>query len=105
MLTLTEAAADVIHRLTSRSGMPAESGLRISPRTDGDDGSGTALTVSLADGPSPRDAVVEMEQARVYLEPDTVEPLDDKVLDARVDEQGTVSFQVRQQPGDSEPSM
>jgi len=100
MLTLTEAAADVIHKLTSRSGMPAASGLRISPRTDGDDG--TALTVSLTDGPSPQDAVVETEQARVYLEPDTVAPLQDKVLDARVDEQGTVSFQVRQQPGDAE---
>lgn len=104
MLTLTEAAADVIHRLTSRSGMPAESGLRISPGTDGDDGSGAALTVSLTDGPSPRDAVVETDQARVYLEPETVAPLDDKVLDARVDEQGTVSFQVRKQDGDSDPA-
>jgi Fe-S cluster assembly iron-binding protein IscA len=90
MLTLTEAAADVIQRLTSRPGMPDTSGLRISPKNGG-----TALTVALADGPSPQDEVVEADRARVYLGRGAAERLDGKILDARVDERGSVSFQIR----------
>jgi Fe-S cluster assembly iron-binding protein IscA len=94
MLTLTDKAADVIHDLTSRPSMPATTGLRISPNTDE---GGPALTVYLAEGPSPQDQVVETQEAKVFLEPEVAGQLDDKVLDARVDERGGIAFTVMPQ--------
>lgn len=98
MLTLTPKAADVIHDLTSRPSMPASTGLRISPNTD--EAGGPALAVYLAEGPSPQDQVVETEEAKVFLEPQVAGQLDDKVLDAQVDERGGIAFSVMPQ---SEP--
>lgn len=92
MLTLTDKAADVIHDLTSRPSMPANTGLRISPNETADGGS--PLAVYLAEGPAPQDQVVEMHEARVFLEQQVAGELDDKVLDARVDERGGIAFTV-----------
>jgi Fe-S cluster assembly iron-binding protein IscA len=95
MLTLTDAAAEAIHALTSQPGMPATAGVRITPNPDST--GGAALAMSLADGPAPSDEVVESRQARVYLEPDAAGQLEDKVLDAKLDNQGGFSFRVRRQ--------
>jgi Fe-S cluster assembly iron-binding protein IscA len=95
MLTLTEKAADVIHDLTSRPSMPATTGLRISPNND--DGGAPALAVYLAEGPSPQDQVVEVQEAKVFLEPQVAGQLDDKVLDAQVDDRGGIAFSVMPQ--------
>ena len=80
MLALTESAAEVIHKLTTRPGLPADTGLRITPNTD--NATGPAFAVSLSHGPDPDDQVIEAREARVYLEPEIAGQLQDKVLDA-----------------------
>lgn len=97
MLTLSESAADVIRELSSQPGMPADAGLRIVPNAED---SGPSFAVSVAAGPMPDDRVVESGQARVYLEQHVVAPLDDKVLDAEVDQRGAVAFRVSPQSPD-----
>lgn len=98
MLTLSQSAADVIRELSSQPGMPAEAGLRIVPNAQDNGGPSFAVTVSA--GPEPEDRVVESGQARVYLEPHVVVPLEDKVLDADVDPRGAVAFRVSPQDPD-----
>jgi iron-sulfur cluster assembly protein len=98
MLTLSESAADVIRELSSQPGMPADAGLRIEPNAL--DTGGPSFAVSVSAGPMPQDRVVESGQARVFLEPHVVALLDDKVLDADVDQQGAVAFHVSPQSPD-----
>jgi len=98
MLTLSESAADAIRELSSQPGMPADTGLRIVPNTENT--GGPAFAAALSAGPDPDDRVVESGQARVYLEPHVVEELDDKVLDADVDQRGVVAFRVTPQSPD-----
>jgi Fe-S cluster assembly iron-binding protein IscA len=98
MLTLSESAATAIRELSSQPGMPTRAGLRIVPNQENT--GGPAFAASLSAGPSPQDQVVESGQARVYLESQVVEPLEDKVLEADVDEQGIVEFRVSPQSPD-----
>jgi Fe-S cluster assembly iron-binding protein IscA len=93
MLTLTENAVRAIRGLTSQQGQAAESGLRI--MTSGNQAS--TLQLSLAPSPMAGDEVVEAEGARVFLEPAAVAVLDDKALDATVDDDGGVAFSLAQQ--------
>jgi Fe-S cluster assembly iron-binding protein IscA len=53
--------------------------------------------VTLADSPVAGDQVIESEGARVFLEPGAAVALDDKSLDAQVDEEGTVAFTLAEQ--------
>ena len=50
-----------------------------------------------AEGPLPGDQVVEEAGARIFLEESAATLLDDKTLDAMVDESGTVQFAVAPQ--------
>lgn len=61
------------------------------------DGDGAFALAAVAAG-EPGDSVVESAGAKVYLEQTAVAPLDDKVLDAAVDQAGGVQFQLGQQP-------
>jgi iron-sulfur cluster assembly protein len=70
MLTLTDSAVTAIRNLTSQPELPDETGLRIMSQEEG----GPAFQVTLA-------AVA----------------LDDKSLDAQVDEEGTVAFTLAEQ--------
>jgi Fe-S cluster assembly iron-binding protein IscA len=88
MLTLTENATTVIRSLGARPELSEGAGLRITSAADGPD----RLAISTASTPEAGDQVVDNEGARVFLEPRAAEVLDDKVLDARVDDQGTVEF-------------
>src|SRR5712691_10762627 len=91
MLVLTEAAAEVVKSVTSTPQTPDETGLRIvSSASKPDDPS--ALEVTAAAGPGENDQVIEEAGARVFLEPQAAAYLDDKVLDAQIDEQGTAHF-------------
>ncbi|HEY3869689.1 MAG TPA: adhesin [Actinocrinis sp.] len=94
MLMLTDAAADVIGELTSQPSLPETTGLRIGPNPDNTNG--PALSVSLTSGPGPEDEVIEVKQARVFVEPEVAGQLADKILDADTDSSG-VAFHVRQQ--------
>jgi iron-sulfur cluster assembly protein len=93
VLTLTDHAVAAIRSLTTQPGLPAETGLRIAPE-DGDAG---GLALSLSDGPRAGDQIIEKADVQVFVQPDAATALDDKALDARVNEDGEVSFQIQSQ--------
>ncbi|GAB3138915.1 hypothetical protein GCM10027290_07140 [Micromonospora sonneratiae] len=93
MLTLTENAVLVIRDLTAQQAVPEEAGLRIA--TDPTAGS---LTLALAEQPALGDQVVANSGARIFLDADAAQLLDDKALDATVDAQGAVQFGIAEQP-------
>jgi len=88
VLTLTENASTVVKSITEQTNEADGAGLRISH--DGAD----ALQVAPAAEPQPGDQVVEDGGARVFLEETAAQTLDDKVLDAQVDDQGAVQFSI-----------
>jgi iron-sulfur cluster assembly protein len=92
VLTLTDQAVTAIRNLTTRPGLPAETGLRIAPQDGGSD-----LALSLADGPQDGDQVIEEADVQVFVQPDAAAALDDKALDAQVNEDGQVSFLLQRQ--------
>jgi Fe-S cluster assembly iron-binding protein IscA len=91
MLVLTEAAAEAVKSVTSTPQTPGGTGLRIVSSASEPDDPG-ALQVTAAAGPDENDQVIEAAGARVFLEPQAVAYLDDKVLDAQLDEQGKAHF-------------
>ena len=95
MVTMTDNAVAAIRSLTGQPEVPEGAGLRIA--TDPNAGS---LQLSLAPEPMEGDQVVDTAGARLFLDSDAALLLDDKALDASVDEQGTVQFALaEQQPG------
>ena len=89
MLALTENATNVIPSLGSRRELPEGAGLPIaSTASDGPE----RLAVWTATAPEAGDEVADNGGARVFLERGAAAVLDDKVLDARVDDQGAVEF-------------
>jgi len=93
VLTLTEQAVAAIRNLTSRPGLPAETGLRIASEDSGAGG----LALSLSDGPQAGDRVIEETDVQVFVQPDAAAALDDKELDAQVSDSGEVSFLLQPQ--------
>jgi iron-sulfur cluster assembly protein len=89
MLVLTPAAVAVVNSLTARTDRPDGAGLRISSDTGPVQ---EGLQVTLAPGPSERDLVVADSGARVFVDPHARSFLEDKVLDAEVDEKGGAHF-------------
>jgi len=90
VITVTDNAAVEIRNLVSHPEVPDDGGVRIASTPDG------ALTLSLAGAPADGDAVVDRAGARVFVEPEVGELLDDKELDAGVDENGNVQFSIGQ---------
>jgi iron-sulfur cluster assembly protein len=99
MLTLTPVASEAIRQLSSQTEDPEASGIRIAPGPETPQG--TALELTLVEEPEPEDEKVDEDGATVYLEPHVAGFLDDKVLDAQVDE-GRVTFVLRD---DEEPPV
>lgn len=95
MLTLTHDAATAIHALTTRPDMPERTGIRIASAA-GDNGALT-YAVTVAAGPQPDDEIVETEGARVFVDSEVVPELADKALDAEVNAEGEVRFQLAEQ--------
>lgn len=89
MLTLTENAATAVKDIVSRAPENEGVGLRIEGADD--PRGGFALTLS---GPQVTDDVVETSGARVFLDAAASAALDDRVLDAQVDDQGGVRFEL-----------
>ncbi len=89
MLTLTENASTIVQQITSQptqEGQPEVAALRIT--TSGE----AELAIQAAAQPEPADQIVEQAGATLYLDEASAELLDDKILDAAVDEQGGVEF-------------
>lgn len=92
MLTLTENAATAVKGIMAQNTSADEAGLRIAGADD--PRAGFALTVAT---PEETDEVVEASGARVFLDPAASAALSDRVLDAKVDEQGGVRFELAEQ--------
>ena len=92
MLTLTEGAVQVIRTVTSQPQLPDQTGIRIVAQ----DTAGS-LSLAVTEGPQEGDQVVESGGARVFLESGAASALDDKTLDAEIDDKGDVSFLIGQQ--------
>jgi len=93
MLTLTDSAVTAIRSLTDQPELPEDTGLRIMAQ----DAEAPSFQVTLAENPVAGDQVIEADGARVFLEANAAVALDDKALDAQVDDEGTVAFTVAQQ--------
>ena len=91
MLVLTEAAAEAVKSVTSTPQTPNGTGLRIVSSAPQPEDPG-ALRLAAVAGPDENDQVIEAAGARVFLEPQAAAYLDDKVLDAQLDEQGKAQF-------------
>ncbi len=94
MLTLTDQAVAAIRNLTSRPGLPEDTGLRIAPENDNSTG---GLALSLTDGPEAGDQVIEEADVHVFVQPDAATALENQALDAQVNEDGEVSFLLQRQ--------
>jgi iron-sulfur cluster assembly protein len=99
MLTVSPEAAQAITGLVSRPGVPEGAGLKMSPRTE--PGEPTAIEVSLADSPTESDQVIEEQGAQVFVANELAPALDDKMLDATVEQDGVNFTLVKQPPADS----
>lgn len=91
MLTLTENATMIVKEIASQTGGEG-AGLRIAAAPDQG-----GLGISPAEQAEAGDQVVEQSGATVFLETQAAEVLDDKVLDAGVDESGNVQFALAEQ--------
>jgi iron-sulfur cluster assembly protein len=92
MLAVTDNATAVIRDLTDRQEVPEGAGLRIAT-----DESAGALTLSLVPEPMEGDQVLDASGARLFLDREAAQLLDDKTLDAAVDPEGGVQFAVGEQ--------
>lgn len=89
MLTLTENANTIAATIVAQQSSEPEAGLRIhSSGTEAE----PRFAVTVVPTPEPGDSVVGDDEIRVFLEEAAAEALNDKVLDAAVDEKGAVSF-------------
>lgn len=91
MLILTEAAVEAVKSVTSTTPAQDRTGVRITTAVP-EPAEPAALELTTADGPGTGDQVIEAAGALVFVEPQAAAYLDDKVLDARVDEQGRAHF-------------
>jgi Fe-S cluster assembly iron-binding protein IscA len=91
VLTVTHEASKAIQTLTDQVPETDTAGLRIS--VEAADGGDAQLALSIAEEPFPADEVVEAEGATVYIAEPVVEFLDDKTLDATMQDEG-VAFSI-----------
>jgi len=92
VLTLTENANTVVKTLCDQTGGD-DAGLRISQAAP----DSPALHVIPSESPQPGDQVLDEGGARVFLEETAAVTLDDKILDAQVDDNGGVQFTIANQ--------
>jgi Fe-S cluster assembly iron-binding protein IscA len=91
LLALTDEAVEAVRNIVSSSDELSETGgLRLVAERAG---AQTGLQLSVVALPAEDDEVIEEQGARVFLEPEAAAVLDDKVLDARI-EQNQVEFTI-----------
>ena len=93
MLTLTNEASTVVKDLAERATGSDEAGLRISTLPDNP----KDYEVKVAAFPEPDDIVVANDGAQVFLESRAADALTNRVLDATVEPDGAVRFQLGEQ--------
>jgi iron-sulfur cluster assembly protein len=91
LLALTDSAVEAVKHIVSSSEEASETGgLRLVAEQVGTQ---TNFQLSVVPLPAEDDEVIEEQDARVFLEPEAASLLDDKVLDATV-EQSKVAFTI-----------
>lgn len=90
MLTLTDSASTVVKTIIERTPDVTDAALRISASEAG----ATDLSLALATQAEPNDTVIVSSGAKVFVEQNAALVLDDKVLDAQVDDEGGVRFSI-----------
>jgi Fe-S cluster assembly iron-binding protein IscA len=88
VLALTDNATVAIEGILNGSSVPDEAGIRITATAPSDGNAPSDLGLSLAENPGDSDQVIDQGGARVFVSPPIADFLDDKVLDARTDDQG-----------------
>jgi Fe-S cluster assembly iron-binding protein IscA len=84
LLALTDSAVEVVTEIVSSSDEPSETGgLRMVAEQEGTQ---VNFQLSVVPVPAEDDEVIEEQGARVFLEPEAASLLDDKVLDAKLEE-------------------
>ncbi|WP_295013172.1 Fe-S cluster assembly protein HesB [uncultured Microbacterium sp.] len=92
MLTLTDNATALVTTLVRRRTDAESAGLRIHTSESHGPAGEPRLAADVVVSPEADDKVVDLPGAPVFLEGEAAIVLDDKVLDANVDEEGAVSF-------------
>jgi Fe-S cluster assembly iron-binding protein IscA len=87
MLTMTDNAVLVIRDLAAQQDVAEGGGLRIAADTDAG-----SLSIELVEQPAQGDQVVDHQGARIFLDADAAELLNDTSVDATVDDEGVVQF-------------
>jgi Fe-S cluster assembly iron-binding protein IscA len=90
MLTLTDSASSVVKTIIERTPDASDAALRISASEAG----ATDLSLAVASQAEPTDTVIENAGAKVFIEQNAALVLDDKVLDAQIDDEGSVRFSI-----------
>ena len=94
VLTITTAAAQAIQAITSQPGVPEGAGLKISGQPTPE---GMAIELNVSEAPEASDQVVETPDANVFVAEPLGPMLDDKILDAGVQDD-KIAFQLLEQP-------
>jgi Fe-S cluster assembly iron-binding protein IscA len=97
MLALTSNAHEAIEGILSAASIPAGAGLRIAPPAGVDAAPGGQLQLTVAAVPAEADQVIDEEGARVFVDEEAADFLDDKVLDASIVGE-EVRFAIAEQP-------
>ncbi len=92
MLTLTDNATALVTTLVRRRTETEGAGLRIHTADTPGAAGEPRLAADVVVTPEPDDQVLDLPGAPVFLEGEAAIVLDDKILDANVDEEGAVSF-------------
>jgi iron-sulfur cluster assembly protein len=92
LLALTDSAVEAVKDIVSSSEVPETAGLRMVAER----ATQANFQLSVVPLPAEDDEVIDEQGARVFLEPEAASLLDDKVLDADV-EQNQVAFTIADQ--------
>jgi iron-sulfur cluster assembly protein len=87
VLTMTDNAVLVIRDLANQQDVGEAGGLRIAADTDAG-----SLSIELVEQPAQGDQVVDNQGARIFLDADAAQLLNDTSVDAEVDDEGIVQF-------------
>lgn len=103
MLAITSDAAEAIKRIISEAGYDETAGLRVGLNRVTDEK--VSLQLLAAQEPAKGDHVVDYEGVRLFIDPQAYTTLDDRILDAKVSEQGIGFSMERQESGKQEADM
>ena len=93
MLTMTETAAEAVKTIVAQVPQAADGGVRIR-----DTGADTGFELSVAPAAEATDQVVSTDGAKVFLDEGAAAALTDRVLDAELEDNGSVRFALANQP-------